>query len=72
MNNEQIKPLSLRYYDCINQICDAINTSQLPAFIVVQILKNLSIEAEKQASEEFQRDTAQHQEQLNAQKNDTE
>lgn len=50
------KPLTVARYDLINAICDAINNSGLPAFVVVECLERILNETKNIADAEYQRD----------------
>ena len=51
-----IKPITLRRDECIHAICDAINASGLPAFVIVDLLDRIILEERKMANAEYQRD----------------
>ena len=54
--NTIIKPISIRYNECIEKLCAVINESQLPAFAAWNILEKLTAEARKLADDEYKRD----------------
>ena len=54
--NTIIKPISIRYNECIEKLCAVINESQLPAFATVNILEKITAEARKLADDEYRRD----------------
>lgn len=64
-----IKPLSLRRRECLQQCVQAVNQAQLPAFTMVDLLEGLLREAKALADQEYQRDLESWQA---AQQNDSE
>ena len=56
MSSQIIKPISIRYNECIEKLCAVINESQLPAFTTVNILEKITAEARKLADDEYKRD----------------
>lgn len=62
-----IKPISIRYNECIEKLCAVINESQLPAFATVNILEKITAEARKLADDEYKRDVEAYNKQLSEQ-----
>ena len=58
------KPLSVKYHDCIQEICNTINSYGMPSFMIVEMLDNILAEAKRVAESDYQRDLEQYQQQL--------
>lgn len=52
------KPITVARQELIDKICDIINKSGLPAFVVINILKNVLGELEVLEQQQLQRDLA--------------
>lgn len=52
------KPLTIRRRDFIENICTAINGSELPAFVVVSVLEDVLSRVRPGMDAELKRDTA--------------
>ena len=52
------KPVSILRRDYIESICKVTNASNLPAFIVVEVLEKVLLEVRKQEEIELKRDEA--------------
>lgn len=50
------KPLTIRRYELIDKLCNAINEAQMPAFVTVDILERMLIEVRKIADIEYEND----------------
>lgn len=51
------KPLTLRRRDMIEKVCDAINESALPAFVVRDALKAIDVDLARLQEEQLKADT---------------
>lgn len=71
MATKIIKPASVRYNECIEQVCAVINSYSLPAFVTLNILEKVTAEARRLAETEYQRDMETYQKQI-AEQSDTE
>lgn len=60
------KPFSVKYHDCIQEICNTINSYALPSFMIVEMLDNILAEAKRVAKSDYQRDLEQYQQQIKA------
>lgn len=67
-----MKPLSLRRADCLAGLVEAINSAQLPAFVIVDLLDGLLREAKALANSEYKRDLEAYQAQQNDQSTEQE
>ena len=63
--NEINKPLTIARNELLEDIVAAINKAALPAFIVSELLKNVTLSVDKLAQEQLERDTREYQEALN-------
>ena len=60
---EIVKPLSVRRYNCIQDVCTALNNAELPAFVLVEVLEKVMSEMRNLMDLELQRDLAAYAEQ---------